>query len=85
MTIPKNLSSFLITITLTLVTSAAAQAERKYNVIFFLVDDLGQRDLGCYGSRFYETPAIDTLAREGILFDNAYATCHVCSPSRAAS
>ena len=83
MTIPKNLSSFLITITLTLVTSAAAQAERKYNVIFFLVDDLGQRDLGCYGSRFYETPAIDTLAREGILFDNAYATCHVCSPSRA--
>ena len=58
-------------------------AAQKLNVIFFLVDDLGQRDLGCYGSEFYETPAIDQLAKEGMLFDNAYATCHVCSPSRA--
>ena len=63
--------------------SHAAAETRLPNVIFFLVDDLGQRDLGCYGSQFYETPAIDQLAKEGILFDNAYATCHVCSPSRA--
>ena len=56
---------------------------RPPNVIFFLVDDLGQRDVGCYGSKFYETPAIDQLANEGMLFDNAYSTCHVCSPSRA--
>ena len=56
---------------------------RLPNVVFFLVDDLGQRDVGCYGSRFYETPAIDQLAKEGMLFDNAYSTCHVCSPSRA--
>ena len=41
------------------------------------------RDVGCYGSQFHETPAIDQLAKEGILFDNAYSTCHVCSPSRA--
>jgi arylsulfatase A-like enzyme len=53
------------------------------NIVFFLVDDLGQRDVGCYGSQFYETPAIDQLAKEGILFNNAYSTCHVCSPSRA--
>ena len=58
-------------------------AQQKPNVIFFLVDDLGQRDVGCYGSQFYETPAIDQLAKEGMLFDNAYSTCHVCSPSRA--
>lgn len=57
--------------------------ERPPNVIFFLVDDLGQRDVGCYGSPFYETPAIDDLADEGMLFNNAYSTCHVCSPSRA--
>jgi arylsulfatase A len=56
---------------------------RPFNVIFFLVDDLGQRDVGCYGSKFYETPSIDRLAKEGMLFDNAYSTCHVCSPSRA--
>ena len=55
----------------------------KPNIVFFLVDDLGQRDLGCYGSEFYETPEIDQLAKEGVLFDNAYSTCHVCSPSRA--
>ncbi len=56
---------------------------RKPNVVFFLVDDLGWPDVGCYGSSFYETPAIDRLAKEGVKFDNAYATCHVCSPSRA--
>jgi arylsulfatase A len=58
-------------------------ADDRPNVIFFLVDDLGWSDVGCYGSRFYETPAIDQLAKEGVLFDNAYSTCHVCSPSRA--
>jgi len=56
---------------------------KRSNVVFFLVDDLGWSDVGCYGSSFYETPAIDQLAKEGVLFDNAYATCHVCSPSRA--
>lgn len=54
------------------------------NVIFFLVDDLGQRDLGCYGSTFYETPNIDRLAKDGALFTDAYAACPVCSPTRAA-
>jgi arylsulfatase A len=61
---------------------AAAEA-RQPNVVFFLVDDLGWSDISCYGSKFYETPAIDQLAKEGMLFDNAYSTCHVCSPSRA--
>ncbi|MEM7232579.1 MAG: sulfatase [Planctomycetota bacterium] len=63
--------------------AAYASPKKKLNVVFFLVDDLGQRDVGCYGSKFYETPAIDQLAREGVLFENAYSTCHVCSPSRA--
>lgn len=69
--------------TLSLMDCVVLHAQQKPNVIFFLVDDLGQRDVGCYGSRFYETPAIDQLAKEGMLFDNAYSTCHVCSPSRA--
>jgi arylsulfatase A len=63
-------------------TTLNAETHRP-NVVFFLVDDLGQRDVGCYGSQFHETPAIDQLAKEGMLFDNAYSTCHVCSPSRA--
>ena len=56
---------------------------KKPNIVFFLVDDLGWSDVACYGSKFHETPAIDQLAKEGIRFDNAYSTCHVCSPSRA--
>ena len=65
------------------IVHAFAAVAAPLNIVFFLVDDLGQRDVGCYGSRFYETPAIDQLAREGMRFDNAYSTCHVCSPSRA--
>ena len=56
---------------------------RPPNVVFFLVDDLGWRDLGCYGSKLYETPNIDNLARQGVRFTSAYAACHVCSPTRA--
>jgi arylsulfatase A-like enzyme len=53
------------------------------NIVFFLADDLGQRDLGCYGSTFYETPHLDRLSREGAKFTDAYAACPVCSPTRA--
>lgn len=58
-------------------------AGRPPNVVFFLVDDLGQRDLGCYGSTFYETSNIDRLAKDGAKFTDAYAACSVCSPTRA--
>jgi arylsulfatase A-like enzyme len=61
----------------------AAEAAEPLNVVFILADDLGCRDLGCYGSAFHETPAIDGLAREGVRFTNAYAACPVCSPTRA--
>ncbi|MFN5467536.1 MAG: sulfatase [Pirellulaceae bacterium] len=53
------------------------------NVVLFLVDDLGQRDLSCYGSTFHETPNLDRLASQGNRFTDAYAACPVCSPTRA--
>jgi len=56
---------------------------KKPNFVFFLVDDLGWRDVGCFGSTFYETPNINRLAREGMRFTDAYAACPVCSPTRA--
>lgn len=59
------------------------QAKKRPNVVFILADDLGWSDIGCYGSSFYETPRIDQLAKEGVRFTNAYAACHVCSPTRA--
>ncbi len=58
--------------------------DRPPNVILILVDDLGWMDLGCQGSDFYQTPAIDRLATEGMRFTNGYAACSVCSPTRAA-
>ncbi len=48
------------------------------------MDDLGWADPVCYGSRFYRTPNIDRLATEGMRFTQAYASCPVCSPTRAA-
>jgi arylsulfatase A-like enzyme len=58
-------------------------AEAKRNFLFILVDDLGCRDLGVEGSTFHETPRIDALANSGMRFENGYAACRVCSPSRA--
>ena len=53
------------------------------NIVFILIDDLGGRDLGCYGSTFYETPNLDRLAAQGALFTEGYAAAPVCSPTRA--
>lgn len=53
------------------------------NVLFILVDDLGLRDLSYTGSNYYETPNIDQLANQGIVFTQGYAASRVCSPSRA--
>ncbi len=53
------------------------------NVVFILADDLGWRDLSCYGSPFNETPHIDALAAAGMRFTNAYTAGSICSPTRA--
>ena len=63
---------------------SGAAAGRPPNIVLVLVDDLGWADVGCYGSRYYETPNIDRLAGEGMRFTDAYAACAVCSPTRAA-
>lgn len=64
-------------------TGEVQKGSERPNILVFLVDDLGQRDLGCYGSTFYETIHVDRLAREGARFTDAYAACPVCSPTRA--
>jgi arylsulfatase A-like enzyme len=56
----------------------------KPNVLFVLVDDLGWKDLGCYGSEFYDTPNLDELAVHSVKFTSAYSASPVCSPTRAA-
>lgn len=53
------------------------------NIVLILADDLGWSDLGCYGSKYYETPNIDKLAEDGIRFTDAYSAAPVCAPTRA--
>lgn len=67
----------------TLPQARSEQPPEPLNFVFILVDDLGQRDLGCYGSTFYETPHVDALAASGVRFTSAYSACPVCSPTRA--
>ncbi len=57
--------------------------QEKQNIVLLLVDDLGWKDVGFMGSKYFETPNIDNLSRQGIVFTNAYAACAVSSPTRA--
>jgi arylsulfatase A-like enzyme len=57
--------------------------KRKPNIVFILVDDMGWTDAACLGSKFYETPNIDRLARSAMRFTSGYAAAPVCSPTRA--
>jgi len=59
------------------------QTSQKPNIIYILADDLGYGDLGAYGQTKIETPNIDALAKEGILFTQHYSGAPVCAPARA--
>ena len=72
----------LLSLVALLAACAPEQAE-KPNFVFFLVDDLGYMDIGANNpDTFYETPNVDRLAREGMLFTHGYAANPVCSPTR---
>src|SRR3954452_10988653 len=62
----------------------AQNAGGKPNIIYIMTDDLGFADLSCYGRKDYQTPQLDKLASQGILFTNAYAAAPVCTPTRVA-
>ncbi len=80
---PTRLLRRLALVALLAVLPTLASAAPKPNFIFFLIDDLGRSDLGCYGSKFYRTPNLDRMASRGMKFTDAYAACPVCSPTRA--
>jgi arylsulfatase A-like enzyme len=68
---------------LTILHAATPTMADKPNFLFFLVDDLGRMDVGAYNPKcFYETPNIDRLAAEGMLFSDGYVANPVCSPTR---
>lgn len=75
--LPLLLGTALVTLSMT------GRTQEKPNIVFILTDDLGWKDLACYGNPHIETPVLDSLARSGVLFTQAYAACPVCSPTRA--
>src|SRR4051812_4229300 len=82
---PRGLMAFLACLAAFLAEqpATAAPADPKPNFVFILIDDLGWKDLGCYGSTYHPTPHLDRLAAQGVRFTDAYAACPVCSPTRA--
>lgn len=62
---------------------ASAQVPRRPNILFILMDDMGWMDSTVYGSRYYETPSLQRLARRSVVFTQAYAASPFCSPTRA--
>ena len=77
------LKTMLSVLALLFLPSVGVTAE-KPNIIFIFIDDLGWKDIGCYGNSFVETPHIDGLASEGMRFTDFYAAGAVCSPTRCA-
>ena len=64
--------------------ATAAEPAAKPNVVFLLCDDLGYGDLHCFASPVIQTPNLDRLCEEGVIFDRALCASPLCAPSRAA-
>lgn len=81
----KNKSFAILLFSLLLSSSCikGTSIERKPNIIFILVDDLGYGDLGVYGQKYIQTPVLDKMAAEGISYSQFYSGSPVCAPSRS--
>ena len=75
------MSKYLLIIVLTLVFSSCS--DKRPDILLINIDDMGWRDTGFMGSEYYETPVLDRLASDGIIFTQAYAAASNCAPSRA--
>lgn len=57
-------------------------SQDKPNIVMIIVDDFGYHDIGYHGSQIHQTPAIDNLAKTGVVFQNGYSSYPRCTPSR---
>ncbi|MGC9329957.1 MAG: sulfatase-like hydrolase/transferase, partial [Candidatus Hinthialibacter sp.] len=62
--------------------TASAESQEKPNIIWLIADDVGYKEIGCYGHPTIRTPNIDRLADNGVRFTDAFVTASSCSPSR---
>ena len=76
------LATLLLTSPAALLSADAIQPG-KPNILFIMADDFGWTDLGCYGSKYHQTPNLDKIAARGVKFTQAYAANPLCSPTRS--
>ena len=79
----EDMTLFRIVFSLLFLSGTLLAAEERPNLLFIYLDDFGWRDTGFMGSDFYETPHLDALAREGMIFTHAYSASANCAPARA--
>lgn len=79
----KNFNRLILAVALSITTVCNAQKTLQPNIIFYLADDQDKYDYGCYGNELIKTPAVDRLAREGMVFENAFTAQSICAPSRS--
>ena len=66
-----------------LFTGSVIGGQKRPNIIYVIVDDMGYGDLSCYGQKHYKTPNLDRMAAQGIRFTDAYSGSTVCAPARS--
>ena len=74
---------FFLTLSITLIVNAAEESPKRPNIVFLMSDDHRWDALGCMGNKIIQTPNLDELAKNGVIFDNAFATTAICQTSRA--
>jgi len=78
----KALPAAVATLALGSTAGVGQPSNKKPNIIFIMADDLGYKELGCYGQRRIKTPNVDQLAAEGMRFTDYYTGSAVCAPAR---
>ena len=73
---------FLLLVSLSFSSCQKEETPKKPNIVYILADDLGYGELGVYGQEKIQTPNIDALAKEGMLFTQHYSGAPVCAPAR---
>ena len=79
----KKTPFFILLLSIVFIQNISSQKAPKPNIVLINIDDLGWKDLEFMGSTYYETPNINKLAKEGMIYTNAYAGAANCAPSRA--
>jgi arylsulfatase A-like enzyme len=78
-----KLKRFIGQVSLLLILFVSCVSAQQPNILLINIDDMGWKDVGFMGSHYYETPNLDELAAEGMIFSSAYAQASNCAPSRA--